>query len=288
MEDKHTISAEGSEQTLRQISAQCIEKNPECQKILDSLRKTENFLDDFRFLTLERGFIRIVSDNDVWVFSLSRIATSLTLTMGSIISCCESACIADANTLLRKYRDDLFFYLFISTYNGFDANSKEAKSLANQIIKWLNNDLTDLQIGQVLKAIAQVPQIKDAVEKYKLKKSFDAIGKALNNYVHSNGRSYYNQRYADYILNDKLIDEIRKIESNARYITVTFLLLLIICSPGSIMAEDYIDYLDCNETPPANSQYWVAPFIEQFVKQNISLIDPNCLEYLRENTEMQI
>ena len=288
MEDKHIVSDIDSEQTLRQISARCVEKDLECQKIIESLSKIEKFLDDFRFLTLGRDIVRIVSDDNIWVFSLSRIATSLTLTMGSIISCCESACIADANTLLRKYRDDLFFCLFISTYNGFDANSKEAKSLANQIIKWLNNDLTDLQIGQVLKAIAQVPQIKDAVEKYKLKKSFDAIGKALNNYVHSNGRSYYNQRYADYILNDKLIDEIRKIESNARYITVTFLLLLIICSPGSIMAEDYIDYLDCNETPPANSQYWVAPFIEQFVKQNISLIDPNCLEYLRENTEMQI
>ena len=34
-------------------------------------------------------------------------------------------------------------------------------------------------------------------------------------------------------------------------------------------------------------QYWVAPFIEQFILENINLIDENCYKYLLENTYMQ-
>lgn len=72
-----------------------------------------------------------------------------------------------------------------------------------------------------------------------------------------------------------------------KYITVTFLFLLILCSPLSIMSTDYIDFLDFRENPPEDSQYWVAPFIEEFISKNINLIDENCHRYLKENTDMQ-
>jgi len=68
---------------------------------------------------------------------------------------------------------------------------------------------------------------------------------------------------------------------------MTFLFLLILCSPLSIMSTDYIDYLECGQTPPNDSQYWVAPFIEQFISEHSNLIDENCYKYLIENTSMQ-
>ena len=54
-----------------------------------------------------------------------------------------------------------------------------------------------------------------------------------------------------------------------------------------IMSSDYIDSLELGLDPPANSQYWVAPFIENFFKNNLNLIDRSCLEYLREKTSME-
>lgn len=172
--------------------------------------------------------------------------------------------------------------------NSLDLESAQAKSMIKRIEKWNENELQNFQISQVLKSIAMAPQLQDIVTKYQLKKSFETIGVNLNNYVHSNGRVYYNRKYTDYCLVGSLIDELKELITKAQYITIVFIVLLFLCSPVSVMSEDYINYLDCNEIPPESSQYWVAPFIEQFVKQNISLIDPNCLEYLRENTEMQI
>ena len=73
-----------------------------------------------------------------------------------------------------------------------------------------------------------------------------------------------------------------------RFITITFLFLLALCSPLSISSSDYVDRLDCNMTPPEGSEYWVAPFIAEFIKNNIELIDESCLNYLKENTLMEI
>lgn len=286
MDKENLFLSADRNQTVRQINARFVEIDHGCQQAINELRKIEKFLEDFCFLTFGRDFVFGAFNQNTICFSLNNVMTSLELTMGSMIDCCESACIADANTLLRKYRDDLFFYLYLSVYNSFDADSEKAKSMAAQITRWLKNDLSDFQIGQVLKAVATAPQLKDAAVRYHLKESFQEIGVHLNNYVHSNGQAYYNRNVNAY-RDSELAVGLRKLGNYARYMTVTFLLLLIFCSPVSVMSEDYIDYLDFNTTPPENSQYWVAPFVEHFVKENISLIDANCLEYLRENTMMQ-
>ena len=274
-------------ETFREANFKCVEKDSACQQILNKIKSLERFIDDFCVLTFGRDFVIVFSEQGSKSFSLNNIMVSLELTMGSIFSCCKSASLADAYTLLRKYRDDLFFYLYISVYKDMEMESEKSKSMALHITKWYNNNLSDFKISQILKSISESSRLKDAIAKYKLKDSFNKIGENLNNYVHSNGRAYYNRRYVDYLMGKSLISELEKLESCARYITIVFLLLLIMCSPGSVMSTDYIDCLDLNETPPKDSQYWVAPFVEQFVKQNIPLIDSNCLEYLRENTSMQ-
>lgn len=54
------------------------------------------------------------------------------------------------------------------------------------------------------------------------------------------------------------------------------------------MAEDYIDYLDCGDTPPAGSQYWVAPFVAEFIGRHKGILDEKLDEYLRKITGMQL
>ena len=283
---ENVFESTDSNLTVRQANARFVEQDPECQQVVSKLKEIEKFLESFGFLTFGRDLVFGTSGQKTIFFSLENVMTSLELTMGSVIACCESACIADANTLLRKYRDDLFFYLYVSVYSSHYKYSEEGKPMADQIMRWLNNDLSDFRISEVLKAIGTVPQLRDAVLKYNLKESFQKIGDALNNYVHSNGYAYYN-RNANAYKESELSVELRKLGDKARYITVVFLFLLIFCSPLSVMSEDYIDFLDVNEIPPKNSQYWVAPFVEHFVKENISLIDANCLDYLRKNTLMQ-
>lgn len=283
--EKESVTKEHN-QTIRRINTQFVEMDFECLKIINELKELEKFLGDFGFLTYGRDLVFGISDRTPILFSLNSVMTSLELTMGNVIVCCECACIADASTLLRKYRDDLFFYLYVSVYNSLDADSEKGKCMASQIIRWLNNDLADFRISHVLKAVAIAPQLKDAVIRYHLKESFQKISDHLNNYVHGNGQAYYNRNVNAYRDNE-LTTELKELGNYARYMTVVFLLLLIMCSPLSVMSTDYIDCLDLHISPPEDSQYWVAPFVERFIKENIAYIDANCLDYLRGNTQMQ-
>lgn len=271
---------------IRKENFYVVKKNKLCQKAIGSLRKLENLVSDFSFLSFGRDFIFVKNKS----ISLQRISTSLELTMGSIVSCCENGCIADANVLLRKYRDDLFFYLYILTYDsmpkdGYDANT--LSKMENQIDAWLKNDLKNLNINIILKFIALSPSLIDAVSSYNLKASFDNIGEKLNNYVHGNGYWYYNQNAKAYT-HDELASEITSIADHAKYITVVFFFLMALCSPFSAASTDYVDFLDCGYTPPEESQYLVAPFIKNFIRENLVMIDDNCIEYLRKHSIMDI
>lgn len=271
--------------TIRKINETEMASNTKGKAVLCDLRKIEKFLSDFGFLSFGRDFV--LCENNV--FSLQRVMTSAELTAGSIISCCESACLADANTLLRKYRDDLFFYLYVSVYdsnNKLGTNETKINRMKKQIEHWLENSSSDLHIGDVLKEIGTSPKISAAVKKYNLQSFFDDIGGRLNNFVHSNGFEYYNlnvNAYSDY----ELIERLKKLLGDMKFITVTFLFLLILCSPLSVMSTDYIDSLDCNMAPVEGSQYWVAPFVERFLADNIDSIYKNCMDYLKENTLMR-
>lgn len=271
--------------TIRQENRRFIAKDEECNKAISEMQAVKEFLENFSFLSFGRDYVLCRGH----MFSLHMIFTSSELTAGSIISCCESGCISDAYSLLRKYRDDMFFYLYIVVYdicNSPDQKSSAVKQMETNIERWINNDLRDLYIGDVLKAAGQSPQVRAAIKKYDLKTYFDKIGNRLNNYVHSNGVSFYNRNVCTY-RGKELQKQMQAIMRDMRSITITFLFLLVLCSPLSIMSTDYADYLDYNMTPPDGSQYWVAPFVVAFFNKNIDLIDESCMQYLRDNTLME-
>lgn len=258
-----------------------IENSNECCDVINGLTEIQEFLDHYSFLTYGRDNIFIKN----YFFSLQSIIMSSELTIGSIIECCRASCIADANTLLRKYRDDLFFYLYIIVLiaNKKIDVVKNTKEMEVNIEKWLQNGLNNLNINHVLKAIGRSPYVFEATEKYNLEKSFSAISKRLNNYVHGNGFKFYNKNFSAYE-KGTLLSCLKEILIDAKYITVTFLFLLVLCAPSYITSMDYIDYLECGKTPPEGSQYWVDDFVKRFLQDNIQLIDESGFNYLKDNT----
>lgn len=259
MEKENTryIFGATGELTIYESNKYIIAEDTSCQHFIQEIRKTAEFLDDLALLSFGRDYI-ICGSN---VFSLQRIITSLGLTVESIISCCESACIADANTLLRKYRDDLFFYLYVIAY---DAKAKEdyvgnqALKMKNRIQEWIENNLSNLSINEVLQTIGNMKNVYHATKKYNLQSSFSQISSRLNNYVHSNGYSFYNYGIIDHNT-DMIAQQLLILQNDIRYITTSFLFLLILTSPQYVMSTDYVDYLESNLKPPENVQYLVAP-----------------------------
>ena len=123
----------------------------ECENtliLIEQFRKLESFLDDFNFLIFGRD--NIVCRNHV--FYLQRILNSVQATLGNVVECCKCFCLADAYTLLRKYRDDLFFCLYLVNY---DVNIKAGTThstckMENNIDQWCKNSLSNLNISEVI------------------------------------------------------------------------------------------------------------------------------------------
>ena len=269
--------------TLRYSNMLYITRHNACQAKIQELKEVEKFVSDFALLSFGRDFIMCRN----YTFSIQTVFTSLELTAGSIVSCCQFGCLADANSLLRKYRDDIFFSLYLVVYdrNKQDISKPNIHKMEDNIERWIKNDLSDLQIGEVLKAIAQSPTTKETVQRYNLQAYFDRLGARLNNYVHSNGIKYYNRNIALYRA-DELQEQLNSLLADMRFITVTFVFLLTLCAQYYISSIDYVDYLDCGIEPPDGSQYWVASFVADFLKENLHLIDKSCTDYLRDNTSM--
>lgn len=274
------------DRSIRYINRQFIEQDEGCHNAISEMRRIEAFLDDFGTLSLGRDFVLCGK----YVFSLRMVSAACELTVGSIISCCKAGCMADANSLLRKYRDDLFFYLYVMICDSgkqSDSKSSAVIKMEENIENWINDGLRDLSISAVLQAIGRSPRVKDAVQRYNLQKYFDDLRDRLNNFVHSNGVSFYNQCVYAY-RGTGLQQQMQDLLKDMRLITITFLFLLALCSPFSISATDYVDYLECQLTPSAGSEYWVAPFIAEFFENNSELIDDSCLKYLKDKTTMEL
>lgn len=263
-----------------------ISKEPSLLTLIIEIKYIQQFVDNLGFLVFGRDILFLKQRR---IITLTPILNSIVQTLQSILVCCEYGNLADASTLLRKYRDDLFFslYLIVVCDDSNFFNQSELNKDEKLINNWLKNELRGLNIGYVFSQISKSTKLIEAVKKYNLEDSFNIIGKNLNNFVHSNGIDYYNKKYHQY--SEKELKSISELfVYNLKYITMAFLFLLSLVRNIFIMSYDYTDAIDCGSNPTEGSQYWVAPFVSDFINKNGKLLDDGCKEYLREITSMEI
>ena len=255
--------------------------------LINNISETQIFMVDLGYLSFGRDFTFIHFDK---IIPTNLILDASTRTLESIKKCCENTNFADAYTLLRKYRDDLFYYLFVLTIlKDIDLLKNSDKDNLNKhekfILDWTEDKLSNLKSSEVLKAIGESEYLSSAIKKYDLQRSFEKMGAKLNNFVHSNGKSFYNEPL--HRMGEKVEKYCKEFTQELDYITVVFLFLLVLEMPHCVMSYDYVDYLDCGDTPLDGSQYWVAPFVQEYLKKHKSLLDENCDLYLKEETGME-
>ena len=267
-----------------------IEKNQGFIHLNETLLEIRDFLYELGFLSFGRD-IHVL--RRMGAVTGNGILDSVARTMESIRYCCLNANFADAYSLLRKYRDDLFYYVYLFTVaDNSDLTQYVDVQQLNEdeknIWDWVHNKQKDLHIGSVLKCIASHPSARKAVKHFQLKYSFDKLADRLNNYVHSNGHRFYNESYDRLDMKHRIKEECKEFGEAAIFITISFLFLVVLINPLLIMSYDYMDYLEVGDTPPDGSQYWVAPFVSDFLNNHKNVLDDRCDSYLREKTGMQI
>lgn len=59
-------------------------------------------------------------------------------------------------------------------------------------------------------------------------------------------------------------------------------------SPTLMMSSDHLDALQCNMEPEENSQYWVAPFIQDLFLEVLTPRRPDIAAAIKANSAMQL
>src|SRR5690242_17645202 len=145
-------------------------------------------------------------------------------TLKSIKLCCSIGSFSDANTLIRKLRDDLIQYVYIlniiSLRKPFleesiadlktDNPEEFVSSILNlqfnnrltedeqAVVAWFNNSVTDsqrpirkkLEFENYMKVLKQNDHINHILIEYNLQEYWETLRKRLNGYVHNNGTSF--------------------------------------------------------------------------------------------------
>lgn len=241
---------------------------------------------------------------------------SASQTLKSIKYCCSIGSFSDANTLTRKLRDDLLQYVYLiqiiqlrkpfddASIKAFNINDPEEFERAflnlryNQkltddeeaVTAWFENRVADLK-GAIKKKLAfenymaalkQDEKISEILSHYKLMEYWEDLRKKLNNYVHNNGAFFSLQNYIS--ASDKNLGKhLMSISYRTSFISSFFLAILLMVDSSLISSTDYIDYLDCGMKPPENSQYAVAPFVQEFIDHKVVILHPELKQFLKEH-----
>jgi hypothetical protein len=211
--------------------------------------------------------------------------SSMQGTLDSIRSILLVGRINDAYALLRKFHDSAIINVYANLYLS-DHFSIE-NFVVEKIQHWVagKERLPEYRImSQYIRNSVRLKEINDALmadERYK------RIRDRCNDHTHYNF-------YRHVMLND---NEIR-IESRDRWLDafasdsrdlfILHLAYIFSLNDHYMMSSDHLDALECGFQPEEDSQYWVAPFVQEIFDEIITPWRPDITDLIKKSTAMQL
>lgn len=257
------------------------EKEYLAHPVFEQLKIYSTFYDNlsssiFRYISLGTGSITNI---DTYVFY------SMQGTLNSIREILSHGRINDAYTLLRKFYDAARINIYTNLYLS------DHFSIENFVVEKIDN---------WLKGKEQLPDIRSMNNYIQKSEKIAPIYKLLHKdkrYSELRDRCNDNTHYNFFhnvLLNnhqmflDKGARALNRFAKDLENIFILHLSYLFYLSDHYMIASDYIDCLDCGITPEPESQYWVAPFIQEIFDTVIKKNRIDLADEIKSKTAMQL
>lgn len=211
--------------------------------------------------------------------------SSIQGTLESIKATLLAGRINDAYALLRKYYDSAVINVYSSLY------LKDNFSIENFVVEKINHWLQGKEtlpeyrvMSQYIKASQTLKPITDLLygdDRYK------RLRDRCNDHTHYNF-------FHHVMLNDNEIyienrgQWLERFGEDVRDIFVLHLGCVFFLNDHYMMSSDHLDALECNMEPENNSQYWVAPFIQDVFDEVITPRRHDITAAIKANSAMQL
>jgi hypothetical protein len=215
----------------------------------------------------------------------SYVYSSIQGTLDSIRAILGYGRINDAYALLRKYYDSVMINIYSNLY--LEDNFSIDNFVVEQIDNWHKGKakLPEYRImSQYIRSSTKVAPIT-------------ALVFADDRYKHlrdrCNDHTHYNF-YRNVLLNDSeivlpyRIQALEQFSTDVRDVLILHLAHLFFINGHYMMSSDHLDCLECGMTPEPDSQYWVAPFVQDAFDQILVKHRPDIAATVKQHTSMHL
>jgi hypothetical protein len=230
----------------------------------------------FQFLSVGT---RAICNIDSYVFS------SIQGTLTSIHSILRNGRINDAYALLRKYYDSAIINIYTGLY--LEDHVSFENFIVTQIDRWLQgrDRLPEFRIMSKYirgsQRLAPITGVLFSDDRYK------RLRGRCNDHTHYNF-------YRNVLLNDKEIllkgrrRALQEFSNDLGDVLILHLSYMFFSNCHYMMSSDHLDCLECGMTPEPDSQYWVAPFVQEIFDHTIKKSRPDLAALIKQHTSMHL
>jgi hypothetical protein len=240
-----------------------------------------DFYDSLSFAIM--GFVSMgttaITNMDTYAYS------SMRGTIESIKDVLKKGRINDAYALLRKYYDSTIINVYTNLY------LQDNRSLENFIVSQIDNWLKGIETIPEYRIISKY--IKDSPKLFAINKLLQKDDRYKKIRDRCNDHTHYNF-YKNYLLNDNEIynpNRIKYLNVFARDVEAIFIQHLaytFYLNDHYMSSSDYMDCMEIGMQPDEDSQYWVAPFVQEVFDKIIKVKRHDIAEEIKQHTMMQL
>jgi len=262
------------------------DKDYENHEIFKQLHLFSNFYSNLSYSTMNHitAGVKNTFNIDSYIFS------SIKGTIDSIREILSKGRINDAYALLRKYYDSTLINIYTTLY--LKKNSNLENFIVDKINNWVEGKEKIPRVGAMSKYILNSPVTSDLTplfydnNEYKCS-VFENIKERCNSHVHYNYFTYMLLNDNELFIKNK-VSILGKFSEDLMEIFILHISYLFYINDHYMMANDYIDSIDLGLTPEPDSQYFVAPFIQEIYDMILKPRRPDVAKLIKDNTGMQL
>lgn len=267
------------------IFSQTEADKPEYQNhaVFKTIDKGIEFYDHIDYAVM--GFATIGTKSIINIDSM--LYSSIKGTLESINMVLNKGHIGDAFCLLRKYYDSCILNLYTNVFLG--EHKDTANIFVSEVVQWLDGKekLPHNTFKAMRSYLVKSEISKEIIDLVFSNQNYEETRQRCNDYTHYN---YFDNVLAN---DNKLhfydrVSSLNKFQNDLENILIFHTSCLFHINGHYMAASDYMDALEMGIQPESNSQYWVAPFIQNFFDVLICTKRPDVAIFIKKHTAMML
>jgi hypothetical protein len=238
------------------------------------------------YKSLAESVFSFVSLGTRAVFNIdSYLFSSIQGTLTSIQTILRDGRINDAYALLRKYYDSAIINIYSNLY--LQDHFSIQNFVVEQIDNWMKGKERLPEYRIMLQYIRSSPRVAPITALVFAGDRYKRLRDRCNDHTHYNF-------YRNVLLNDNEIflpDRRRALgtlSDDVQDVLILHVAYMFFANCHYMMSCDYRDSLDCGMNPEPDSQYWVAPFVQDIFDQTLAKERPDIAAAIRQHTSMHL